>query len=323
MIRLWTTRIFHASSRILAFFCRMYNGCDLNRALLISPCRERKLPHAELQQHLRGRYYLSPSLMYSVIRPLPSNQGYDISVPGDWLTIAVIAERGPIKLTTTSSAAHNDDDNISSRSTKDWKGKKKDDDEDKKTGAKKYMSLKLVDFGTRGRTSTGAPKAQVRGDALLTLLLFEADSWSYIVDETRPKSSKSEQPKVYKGGSGGAFEACMKLHEGAVIAILNPRILKPYQVRTSCLLQFEAYSLLQRNTTAPHPTNNILAITPTSAQSIAIIGHSRDLGMCGAMKRDGKVCGSWCDKRVSDCCEYHVEHAVQRKRAGRAEFSMG
>jgi minichromosome maintenance protein 10 len=45
--------------------------------------------------------------------------------------------------------------------------------------------------------------------------------------------------------------------------------------------------------------------------------------MCGATKRDGKVCGSWCDKRVSDCCEYHVEHAVQRKRAGRAEFSIG
>jgi minichromosome maintenance protein 10 len=279
----------------------------------------------ELQDHLRGRYYLSPSLMYSVIRPLPSNQGYDIPVPGDWVTIAVIAEMGPIKLTTTSSTAHNDDDDITPRGTKGWKakGKQKGDGEDKKTSAKKYMSLKLVDFGTRGRTSAGAPKAQVRGDALLTLLLFEADSWSYIESENRPKSSKSDRAKVYKGGSGGAFEACMKLHEGAVIAILNPRILKPYQVRTNCILQREAYLLLQRNTATPHPTNNILAITPTSAQSIAIIGHSRDLGMCGATKRDGKICGSWCDKRVSDCCEYHVEHAVQRKRAGRAEFSMG
>ncbi|KAF8485480.1 hypothetical protein JB92DRAFT_2836875 [Gautieria morchelliformis] len=276
--------------------------------LSLTSVRTRKLPHSDLQDHLRGRYYLSPSLIYSVIRPVPSNQGYDIPVPGDWVTIAVIAEMGPIKLTSTSSTTHNDDDVTPSNATdRKGKGKQKDDRDDKKMGGKKYMSLKLVDFGTRTRTSSATPKAQIRGDALLTLLLFEAESWSYVEDENRPKASKSERTKIFKGGSGGAFEACMKLHEGAVIAILNPKILKPYQ----------------RNTTTPHPINNILAITPTSAQSIAIIGHSRDLGMCGATKRDGKICGSWCDKRVSDCCEYHVEHAVQRKRAGRAEFSMG
>ncbi|KAF8583408.1 hypothetical protein K439DRAFT_1412151 [Ramaria rubella] len=268
----------------------------------------RRLPHTDLQEHLRGRYYLSPSLLYSVIRPLPSNQGYDVPVPGDWVTIAVIAEMGPIKLTSTSSTIHADDDARPSNG-KDGtgKGKQKVEPEDKKMRGKKYMSLKLVDFGTRSRTSSATPKAQIRGDALLTLLLFEADSHSFVEDENRAKGCKTERTKVYKGGSGGAFEACMKLHEGAVVAILNPKVLKPYQ----------------RNSSAPHPTTNILAITPTSAQSIAIIGRSRDLGMCGATKRDGKVCGSWCDKRISDCCEYHVEHAVQRKRAGRAEFSIG
>jgi hypothetical protein len=45
--------------------------------------------------------------------------------------------------------------------------------------------------------------------------------------------------------------------------------------------------------------------------------------MCGVVKRDGKPCGSWFDKRVSDVCEYHVQHAVQRCRAGRPEFSAG
>jgi len=45
--------------------------------------------------------------------------------------------------------------------------------------------------------------------------------------------------------------------------------------------------------------------------------------MCGAVKRDGKPCGSWFDKRISDICEYHVQHAVQRCRAGRPEFSAG
>ena len=69
--------------------------------------------------------------------------------------------------------------------------------------------------------------------------------------------------------------------------------------------------------------DNILAITPESADAIEIIGQSQDLGMCSAIKRDGKRCGSWCDKRASEVCEYHIQHAVQGKRAGRAEFSIG
>ena len=162
---------------------------------------------------------------------MPSNQGYDIPVPGDWVTIAVIAEMGPIKLTSTSSTAHKEDD-VPQHNVKDRKGRgqQKGDSEDKKMRGKKYMSLKLVDFGTRTRSSSVTSKAQIKGDALLTLLLFEADSSFYVEDQSRPNTSKSDRAKIYKGGSGGAFEACMKLHEGAVIAILNPRILKPYQV---------------------------------------------------------------------------------------------
>ncbi len=80
---------------------------------------------------------------------------------------------------------------------------------------------------------------------------------------------------------------------------------------------------MQRAGDTPHPTDNVLALTPDSVESIAVVGHSQDLGMCSVVKRDGKVCGGWCDKRVSDVCEWHVQHAVERKRAGRAEFSMG
>ena len=73
----------------------------------------------------------------------------------------------------------------------------------------------------------------------------------------------------------------------------------------------------------PHPTDNILAVTPESAESIAIIGSAQDLGMCKVLRRDGKVCGTWTDKRVSDVCDWHLTNAVQRQRAGRAEFSAG
>ncbi len=69
--------------------------------------------------------------------------------------------------------------------------------------------------------------------------------------------------------------------------------------------------------------NNILALTPESADSIAVVGRSRDLGMCSVAKRDGKPCGSWCDRRISDVCEYHLQNAVQHRRAGRAEFTAG
>ena len=54
-----------------------------------------------------------------------------------------------------------------------------------------------------------------------------------------------------------------------------------------------------------------------------VIGSSRDLGMCTVRKQDGKVCGSWYDKRVSEICDYHVQNAVQRRRAARPEFSIG
>jgi minichromosome maintenance protein 10 len=68
---------------------------------------------------------------------------------------------------------------------------------------------------------------------------------------------------------------------------------------------------------------NILAITPESASSILVIGRAKDLGLCGAVKRDGKVCKSWCDRRVSDVCEWHVQYAVEQRRANRPEFSAG
>lgn len=43
------------------------------------------------------------------------------------------------------------------------------------------------------------------------------------------------------------------------------------------------------------PNANVLSITPESADSIIVIGKSRDLGSCQAMKKDGNLCASWCD----------------------------
>ncbi|KAG8831168.1 hypothetical protein FRC17_003554 [Serendipita sp. 399] len=261
---------------------------------------KRILSHDDVSDFMRGRYYLSPSLIYSLARPSTNRQGYELPVDSEWVTIAVVAERGDIKISQGSIR--------STTPEKSEKGKEKAAkeegaaEEERRVGPKKYTTVRLIDFGTA--SSEGKGKA-VRGDAYLNMMLFEADS----VVTSRESGSRRVE-KTYKGGSGGAFEQSAKYAEGSVIAICSPRILKPYQAGRG-------------GGEKPHPTNNVLGITPISGESILVIGDSKDLGCCAATRRDGKPCGSWCDRRVSAVCDFHLQQAVQSRRAGRAEFSVG
>ncbi|KAH9855590.1 hypothetical protein C2E23DRAFT_874672 [Lenzites betulinus] len=280
----------------------------------------RAIPHEDFQDYLRGRYYIPPSKLYSVVRLLPNKQGYDVPVSGDWLTIAVIAERGKMKYAQAPVGVTRDDklldagedrmDELPSfdgaaeagPSSRPPLFRKKLKEEEPKSGGRKYVNLKLIDFGCRSQgSSADGGKAKIRGDAFLSLLLFESETCDVLTKEDGKKE------KIYRGGSRGAFERMSKLREGAVVAFLNPKILKPFQ----------------RSADRPHPTENILALTPESDASIAVIGYAQDLGTCRATKRDGTRCTGWCDKRVSDVCDYHIQHAVERKRAARPEFSIG
>ncbi|KAH8112086.1 hypothetical protein DFH11DRAFT_1609582 [Phellopilus nigrolimitatus] len=284
--------------------------------------KSRVLPHSALQDHLFGRYFLPPSLLYSVVRLQPNKQAYEVPVEGDWVTIAVVAERGDVKFTSgPGNSAHgkrSEEDGLDDGNGKDKKKRKKEeDDEDEENprkGGKKYVHIKLIDLGHRSRSSTSAaPRASLRGDAQLSLLLFESDYFDKLVSKD---GGKEKMQKIWRGGSGGAFEECFsKLREGAVVALLNPKVLKPFQ-----------------NTKNP-ASSSILALTPPSSSAINIIGYASDLGMCGVRRRDGKPCGAWVDRRsnptsasgkgADDVCEYHLQAAVQRARAGRAEFSIG
>lgn len=139
-------------------------------------------------------------------------------VPGDWVTIAVVAERGPVKFTRAPVTVGPDED-------EGRKGKGKERLPEKPSG-KRFVNMKLIDFGARGRSSSSATggKAVIRGDAFLSLLLFESDGFDLMTNDDK------RQEKIYKGGSRGAFESMAKLKEGDVIALLNPKILKPFQV---------------------------------------------------------------------------------------------
>jgi minichromosome maintenance protein 10 len=287
-----------------------------------------------------GRTYISPSALYSIIRLQPNKQAYDVPVDGDFVLIAVVAERGPIRMSKApvgiereaeDEGACSDDEHVPvtslSKDTKPWdkgkRGKGKNTamkDEPAARKSRKYVNLKLIDFGARSASSATGGKAVLRGDAFLSLLLFESEKVDDIVDEDTGKKKR-----VYRGGSRGAFETMSTLREGSVIALLNPRVLRPFQV-SHCLYVCafaKDHSSIQRASDAPHPTANVLGLTPESAESTLVLGYARDLGLCAVVRKDGKTCGAWTDKRVSDVCEYHVTHAVQHLRAGRAEFSQG
>ena len=218
-----------------------YTSC-FSRILSLS--RSRAIPFEDFQDYLRGRYYISPSKLYSVIRLLPNKQGYDVPVCGDWLTIAVVAERGKMKYTQAPVGVTRDDKplqgdedqmdelpaldatNEAGPSSRPPLFRKKPKEEPLKPSGKKYVNMKLIDFGCRSQgSSADGGKAKIRGDAFLSLLLFESDTCDVLTNETGKKE------KIYRGGSRGAFERMSKFREGAVVALLNPRILKPFQVR--------------------------------------------------------------------------------------------
>ncbi|KAM6490642.1 hypothetical protein JOM56_013985 [Amanita muscaria] len=46
---------------------------------------------------MRGGFYLSLSQLYSCLRLSADKQSYDVPIPGDWATIAVLAEIGGVR----------------------------------------------------------------------------------------------------------------------------------------------------------------------------------------------------------------------------------
>lgn len=182
----------------------------------------------------------------------------DIDVDADFVVIGVLAYKGPIRTT-----------NPSNRET---------------SKERKNVRFSLVDFSTTNAAASGT--------GTLSLILFEATS---VDDEIERDGYKLPR---YTGGSGGAYEKFWKESPGAVVAILNPRILRD----------------------RPHPGYpNTYTITPGSADSMMVIGRSADLGTCQALKRDGTTCKDWCDARQRNYCQFHVEAQIKRTKSQRLE----
>ena len=97
-----------------------------------------------------------------------------------------------------------------------------------------------------------------------------------------------------------AYTRFWKLTPGTVIAILNPSIMPPPPGKSD--------------------TGRFSLVLSSSDDTVLELGTSRDLGFCKAVKRDGKMCGGWVDKRHTEFCEWHVDRGVEKCRRGRMEI---
>ena len=96
-----------------------------------------------------------------------------------------------------------------------------------------------------------------------------------------------------------AYTRFWKLVPGTVIALLNPNIMPPPADKAD--------------------TGRFSLTLNSSDDTVLEIGTSRDLGWCKAVRKDGKQCPDWIDKRHTEFCEFHVDRVVERTRRGRME----
>ena len=98
-----------------------------------------------------------------------------------------------------------------------------------------------------------------------------------------------------------AYTRFWKLTLGTLIAILNPSIMPPPPGKAD--------------------TGRFSLVLNSSDDTILEIGRSRDLSWCKSVRRDGKPCDSWVDKRHTEFCEWHVDRVVEKVRRGRMEVN--
>ncbi|PLW43697.1 hypothetical protein PCASD_08295 [Puccinia coronata f. sp. avenae] len=305
--------------------------------------KKRSLSHQLLQDYLSDRHIVRINELYAIIRKAEVSRfqgGTEWKVPlvGDWVLFGVIGQKSDFKTTSPYIASqynrmmnnkHQEENtNQPQASTSNPKnaeeGEEEDvkddlneelqrDDQSKKKGKttetvaeevkpkqKKFVTFKLIDMSSNKISSSGS--------GVINMILFEADC--------EVSNGEEGTQKIYRGGSGGAYEKFWKEQPGSLIAILNPKVLKN---RAQSISSYR-------------PKTDILSITPENQQSIMVIGRSKDIGSCVAKRLDsGKPCGDWCDLRNcgsdgSDAlaiCDFHLQRQVQKVRAGRAEFFSG
>ncbi|KAJ1041322.1 hypothetical protein NDA11_006411 [Ustilago hordei] len=344
--------------------------------------RERKLPHSQLKEHLRGRYHIPPSLLYSIARPITApfmadgrtfdwkagtrNGDYEVPIDGDWIVIATIVEKSELLVTKgfendsvpsggkqrQAEAGEEDDDPVlfkvaggssdklrldlepgnsdafqQSSNSKPWQkrrngepGERGDDESERKrqehrlyNRPRKFVVLKLVDLGISSLSTDGQGSAG-RGDNYLSLVAYESDQIDTSVLIQHKTSIRSEvsavlssSTKKWVNGSKGAFELLYQQSEGTLVAIMNPKVLRPF-------------------TSGGGRESKMLRITPRSVEDCLVIGQAADYKRCTAIKANGERCKSFVDVKArkqtrTTTCDFHLSKHMDDLARGRPEFA--
>jgi minichromosome maintenance protein 10 len=98
-----------------------------------------------------------------------------------------------------------------------------------------------------------------------------------------------------------AFDKFWKLTPGTIIAILNPGFMPPKRGQEA--------------------TGKFSLTLNSDADTILEVGAARDLGFCKSVRKDGKTCDSWVDKRHTEFCNFHVNLTLEKTHAKRMEVN--
>lgn len=257
--------------------------------------RRRLVPHETLLGFVDGRFLLPPPLLYSVCTPGTRDGDFDVPVDGDWLTICVLAEKGPLRETRDTSRPDSSEHEREHR-------------EEAPPRQRRYMTAKLVDL------ATGTDSA--RGDAELLMTVFEAErTWR-----------DADGKRHYSGGSGGAFERLQIEQPGAVLCLLNPKVRRGGRDRYSAAAGAPSAGAGARARAAAYGDDGdgsrLMCLNPTAASSLVVVGYAADHGECEAIKQDGTRCARFVDRRTgAHACAFHVANALERTKNGRQELA--
>ncbi|KXJ89706.1 hypothetical protein Micbo1qcDRAFT_10261 [Microdochium bolleyi] len=97
------------------------------------------------------------------------------------------------------------------------------------------------------------------------------------------------------------FDRYWKLTPGTVLAILNPTIMPPQAGKTD--------------------TGKFSLVINSGEDTILEVGNAKDLGFCKSVRRDGKICDSWVNKKRTEFCEFHMNAVLDKHLKARQDIN--
>lgn len=296
--------------------------------------KTRTLEHKHFNEVImKDRYHLTPSQLYSMRSRAADGQGgdgdYDVPVPGDFVVIATITSATETKTRQVDPT----EEELAEPGTVDpnemaWL----DEADPGSSAAQRRLITQSIEKSEKWKRHQLVKSDVSKG---IPFRIFEMQDLSQEAYDAGSKGCDKlklmcwESKKVdgkWQGGSEGAFELLQAENGGMVVAIINPKLLKPYKKKP-------------RDWSGPWPPkrkagqeedeadNDVMTIKPRDAESIIVLGRSKDVSFCTALGRFGETCDAFVDKRTcgraAPICERHLKGAAERSQRGRQEFANG